>query len=517
MPGIKIGDAVIDLFVNLASLDELESRMGVLPSKAASASTSVSGSLDGIAKSATGAGNQATVAGEKIAAAGKVGAAGIKGADEASQSLIARMKAMEVESEQLRARVAALAEQLQSAGHKGASAFHEAQGEAALLGEITGVRLPRHVRTFLAEMPGVSTALSAAFSATAVFFLIDAVVQAAEKIEQLIEKPQRIAEAWQKYDQTVFESGEHIRTEIDKEQQKLVEMTEGPVAALDFALQHLQTTAFETFKQISNDVDAARKAMDESSSFTDFAFFGDVFGEASKDLEKFRLNLQGTIRLASQNSGDKPFAPYLAAIREVELKQEELQGKIDKITKALGTSDTSAVRGLEAEKKAIGDMLPLLNQGLELEKERQKTAEQDKRVALGQQLEEQARRTLTADLAGIAQQKAAEEALFAEGKISAEQLAAAQIQASNSAAAAQDKYSQKIADISRAYLDATKAQGAAADASTAQIQQQTQADKRGRCSHPEGQRGKPQVTRRVGAWGTEQASQGLEGCRHGIR
>jgi hypothetical protein len=41
MSGIHV-DAVIDLFVNLASLDELESRMGVLPSKAASASTSVS-------------------------------------------------------------------------------------------------------------------------------------------------------------------------------------------------------------------------------------------------------------------------------------------------------------------------------------------------------------------------------------------------------------------------------------------------------------------------------------------
>jgi hypothetical protein len=473
MPGIKVGDAVIDLFVNLASLDELESRMGVLPSKAASASTSVSGSLDGIAKSATGAGNQAAVAGEKIAAAGKVGAAGIKGADEASQSLIARMKAMEIESEQLRARVAALAEQLQSAGHRGATAFHEAQGEAALLGEITGVRLPRHVRTFLAEMPGVSTALSAAFSATAVFFLIDAVVQAAEKIEELIEKPQKIAAAWEQYDQTVFESGEHIRGEIDKEEQKLIEMTEGPVAALEFALKHLGTTAFETFKQISNDVDAAKKAMEDASSVTDFALFGNVFGEASKDLDKFKLGLQEAIRLASQNSGNNPFAPYLAAIREVELKQDELQAKIEKITKALGTSDTPAVKGLEAEKKAIGDMLPLLQQGLELEKERQKTAEQDKRVALGQQLEEQARRTLTAELAGIAQQKAADEALYAQGKINAEQLATAQIQASNSAAAAQDKYSQKIADISRAYLDATKAQGAAADASTAQIQQQT--------------------------------------------
>lgn len=467
MPGIKVGDAVIDLFVNLASLDELESRMGVLPSKAASASTSVAGSLDGIAKSATGAGNQASVAGEKIAAAGKVGAAGIKGADEASQSLIARMKAMEIESEQLRARVAALAEQLQSAGHKGASAFHEAQGEAALLGEITGVRLPRHVRTFLAEMPGVSTALSAAFSATAVFFLIDAVVQAAAKIEQLIEKPQRIAQAWHVYDQTVFETGEHIRGEIDKEEQKLIEMTEGPVAALDFALKHLQTTAFETFKQITNDVDAAVKAMKEQSGF------GNVFGDAAKDLDKFKNGLETVMRFSAQQHPENPFAPYLSAVNQINLKEGELTDLIKKREAASGADASAAVDGLKAELKTLQDMLPVLDQGIQLEKERQKTAEQDKRVALGRQLEDQARRTLNADLAGIAQQKAAEEALYAESKINAEQLATAQIQASNSAAAAQDKYSQKIADISRAYLDATKAQGAAADASTVQIQQQT--------------------------------------------
>lgn len=467
MPGIHVGDAVIDLFVNLASLDELESRMGVLPSKAASASTSVSGSLDGIAKSATGAGNQATVAGEKIAAAGKVGAAGIKGADEASQSLIARMKAMEIESEQLRARVAALAEQLQSAGHKGASAFHEAQGEAALLGEITGVRLPRHVRSFLAEMPGVSTALSAAFSATAVFFLIDAVVQAAEKIEQLIEKPQRIAQAWHAYDQTVFETGEHIRGEIDKEEQKLIEMTDGPVAALDFALKHLQTTAFETFKQITNDVDAAIKAMKEQSGF------GNVFGDAAKDLDKFKDGLETVMRFSAQQHPENPFAPYLSAINQVNLKEDALTKLIEKRKAASGADAEAAVGGLQSELKIIQDMIPVLDEGIAREKKRNEVAEQDKRVALGRQLEEQARRTLNADLAGIAQQKAAEEALYAEGKINAEQLAAAQIQASNSAAAAQDKYSQKIADISRAYLDATKAQGAAADASTGQIQQQT--------------------------------------------
>ena len=62
------------------------------------------------------------------------------------------------------------------------SSMGEARGEAALLGEAFGVHLPRHVRTFIAELPGVGEALSAAFSATAVIFLAGALVQATEKL-----------------------------------------------------------------------------------------------------------------------------------------------------------------------------------------------------------------------------------------------------------------------------------------------------------------------------------------------
>jgi hypothetical protein len=131
-------------------------------------------------------------------------------------------------------------------------------------------------------------------------------------------------------------AGEHIRGEIDKEEQKLIEMTDGPVAALDFALKHLQTTAFETFKQISNDVDAAKKAMEEHPALPTSRCSATCFGEASKDLDKFKLGLQRRYASHRPKSGNNPFAPYLAAIREVDLKQDELP-KIDKETKALWT------------------------------------------------------------------------------------------------------------------------------------------------------------------------------------
>jgi hypothetical protein len=57
----------------------------------------------------------------------------------------------------------------------------EAKGEIGLLGEAFGIHLPRHVRTFIAELPGVGKALSAAFAVTAVGFIIEGLSQAASK------------------------------------------------------------------------------------------------------------------------------------------------------------------------------------------------------------------------------------------------------------------------------------------------------------------------------------------------
>ena len=78
------------------------------------------------------------------------------------------------------------ADTIEDAGARTTSSVREARGEVALLGEEFGVRLPRHVRSFVAELPGVGEALTAAFSATAVLFIIQALVGVSEKLSNLI-------------------------------------------------------------------------------------------------------------------------------------------------------------------------------------------------------------------------------------------------------------------------------------------------------------------------------------------
>jgi hypothetical protein len=97
-----------------------------------------------------------------------------------------KVEELEQEIEKLKARVQELGDELEDAGHRTSSSMHEATAEVGLLGEEFGIRLPRHVRAFVAEIPGVGTALSAAFSATAILFLVQALVEATEKVSNFI-------------------------------------------------------------------------------------------------------------------------------------------------------------------------------------------------------------------------------------------------------------------------------------------------------------------------------------------
>jgi hypothetical protein len=87
------------------------------------------------------------------------------------------------------------AEAAENAGERMKVSMHEARGEVALLGEEFGIRLPRHVRSFVAELPGVGEALQAAFSATAILFVAQAVAQAAEKLSNFIANTQIFTDA----------------------------------------------------------------------------------------------------------------------------------------------------------------------------------------------------------------------------------------------------------------------------------------------------------------------------------
>jgi hypothetical protein len=63
----------------------------------------------------------------------------------------------------------------------------EAKASLALLGEEFGIKIPRHIRAFITELPGVAPALDAAFNSVAVVALIGVIVEAAQKVKEFWE------------------------------------------------------------------------------------------------------------------------------------------------------------------------------------------------------------------------------------------------------------------------------------------------------------------------------------------
>jgi hypothetical protein len=109
-----------------------------------------------------------------------------------------------------------LGEVVNLAGEKSRESMYEARGEAGLLGEAFGIHLPRHVRSFVAELPGVGTALSAAFQATAVLFLISALVEGIQKIVEWAEHGEKMRQAWEKaaleLENLTIKQGDHTKS-----------------------------------------------------------------------------------------------------------------------------------------------------------------------------------------------------------------------------------------------------------------------------------------------------------------
>jgi uncharacterized protein YoxC len=80
---------------------------------------------------------------------------------------------------------------------------HEAKAALALIGEEIGVTIPRHIRGFIAAVPGVGAALNAAFDSIAVIALLGVLVEVIHKVSELGEESEKTAKEWEKFNDQV--------------------------------------------------------------------------------------------------------------------------------------------------------------------------------------------------------------------------------------------------------------------------------------------------------------------------
>lgn len=106
------------------------------------------------------------------------------------------------------------------AGEEVKESMYEARGSLGLFNDVSrevfGVNVPRHVRSFIAELPGVGTALSSAFQATAVLFLVAAFVEVMKKLAEFSEHWENVRQAEEKaalqLENLTIKEGDHTKS-----------------------------------------------------------------------------------------------------------------------------------------------------------------------------------------------------------------------------------------------------------------------------------------------------------------
>ena len=116
---------------------------------------------------------------------------------------------------------------------------------------------------FIAHLGPIGAAMSAAFPILAIVLCS---TFSERRSSPSPSKPAKIAEAWNKYDETVFKAASRLRSEIDKEEPEVeLRLTDGPVAGLQFALQHLETVRRSRFLSLSTGMNDRRDGGDEGA------------------------------------------------------------------------------------------------------------------------------------------------------------------------------------------------------------------------------------------------------------
>ncbi len=246
------------------------------------------------------------------------------------------------------------ADEIESAGERSTKSLHEARGEAMLLGEAFGVHLPRHVSTFIAELPGVGEALSAAFSATAILFVIEAVVKLTEKVtdfvsttfiytqamkdadkatadlnKTILANEAEIAKLDAAYDALTMTPVQLLTKQLDEVNQKIADQQKAFAAAKDtvFAYEHGMDGVTEAQKNAAEAIIAANKTTTDMLVDENRNISTQIQKIYDQDAEKARA---GLIRKAQE------YRDFLDALAE---KTIEEMNKLDAAQKTIARFD----------------------------------------------------------------------------------------------------------------------------------------------------------------------------------
>jgi hypothetical protein len=246
---------------------------------------------------------------------------------------------------------AAYNKMIEAAGKSGGSEIKQLGAEAreskaslALMGEEIGVHIPRHIRGFISSMPGVGTALSAAFSGIAVVALTGVIVEAIkkvaefrEKLEELREAPERIEAQFARLTGATKTANDELRVTNDRLENSIAKLEHKPQNNLKLAIDEAAVAA----DRLAEKMDKALRSFADVAIKNAPGMFANIIGGQSGIDDVVKLiqgksgygGMIGDLYKVTSSGGDpaQVLGRYRASvagmIRQAEFAQAYQQGK----------------------------------------------------------------------------------------------------------------------------------------------------------------------------------------------
>lgn len=143
----------------------------------------------------------------------------------------------------------------------------EAKGSMALLGDEIGVKLPRHLRTFVAGLPGVATALSSAFSVVAVIGLGKVAYETGKHIIEYFQKvdeaAKKSAEQWSQLHESMEVNNAELTLANIKLENQIAKFEHKPENKLAEAIAESNAETVKLNKSLVDSIDHAKELLEQ--------------------------------------------------------------------------------------------------------------------------------------------------------------------------------------------------------------------------------------------------------------
>ncbi len=226
----------------------------------------------------------------------------------------------------------------------------EARGTVMVLGEEIGVHLPRHVQKFIASLPGVALAMSAAFSAVAIVSIGVAAVEAGKKIYEFIEKNEEAARKnaalWATIERPIRETNDELELTKTKLENAIAKLEHKPQNGMKEAIEEALVAADRLDDKLSSSLDKISTELKaEASGALAQAFLKRTTGIGPGkivDAAKEQIDQIGAGSYQVQNPGASPIAMKAATGDREAQTRLVIDEAITKTTKALADATVLA-------------------------------------------------------------------------------------------------------------------------------------------------------------------------------